>query len=123
MTRKTSGSRTGRATRDAAPEASSSSSSSDRTIAAVVPSGDRRASLEAIRDRLALETEDTLWMRHKAECHCVCGMGDGRLLAALVKELRAVMTELAALPNGSEVSKSDDLAARRAARISKAASQ
>lgn len=92
-------------------------------IAEVVPAGDRRMSLEAIRDRLAAETEDTLWQRHKEECVCVCGMGDGRLLVALVKELRAVIAEVEALPNAKEQSASDQLAARRADRIAKASGQ
>lgn len=91
-------------------------------IAEVAPGGDRRATLVAIRDRLAAETDDTLWMRHKDECSCVCGMGDGRLLVALVKELRAVEAELAALPvdeGATDLDRlADELAPRRAKRRS-----
>lgn len=97
-------------------------------VATVVPKGNRRTSLEAIRDRLAAETDDTLWAKHKRECNCQCGMGDGRLLVALVKELRETIRELEGLPPVSkEVSpvervrsaaaaKRDELAARRAGR-------
>jgi hypothetical protein len=86
-----------------------------------VPAGHHRESLEAIRDRLAEETDDTLWAKHKRECNCQCGMADGRLLVALVKELRAVIAELETLPAAKESSTSDQLAARRAARIAGAA--
>jgi hypothetical protein len=91
------------------------------SIAAVIPEGDRRESLVAIRDRLALETDDTLWAKHKRECNCQCGMGDGRLLVALTKRLSEVLAELAALPDEkSEVSDldrlADELAPRRATR-------
>lgn len=93
------------------------------TIANVVPLGDRLDSLKAIRDRLAEETSDTLWNKHKDECSCVCGMGDGRMLVALVKELRAVITEIESMPVAKELSPSDQLAERRALRIAGAAGQ
>ena len=90
------------------------------TIANIVPKGDRRASLVAIRDRLAQETDDTLWAKHKRECNCQCGMGDGRLLVALTKRLSEVLVELEALPAAGGVSKldrlADELAPRRAQR-------
>lgn len=90
------------------------------TIAATVPKGDRLASLVAIRDRLAEETDDTLWARHKRECNCQCGMGDGRLLVALTKRLSEVLAEIAALPTPGKVTKldrlADELAPRRAQR-------
>lgn len=121
--KRTSSSRTSSATPGAAQAAQSNSSSSADAISKVVPEGDRRVSLEAIRDRLAAETDDTLWMKHKAECHCVCGMGDGRLLIGLVKELRAVIAELETLPGAKELSASDQLAERRKARIANSASQ
>jgi hypothetical protein len=110
------------------PPAPSNSCSSGNSIAAVVPLGDRRKSLEAIRDRLAQETDDTLWMRHKAECACFCGMGDGRLLVTLAKELRETIRELESLPvvekgespveraRSAAAAKRDELAARRAHR-------
>jgi hypothetical protein len=90
------------------------------TIANTVPAGDLRRSLEAIRDRLAEETDDTLWARHKRECNCQCGMGDGRLLVALTKRLSEVLAEIAALPAVGKVTKldrlADELAPRRAQR-------
>ena len=85
--------------------------SDDRTVSSVVPEGDRRRSLEAIRDRLAAETDDARWTRHKRECICACGLGDGRVLVALVAELRKVIDEIDALPNGGEVTPLDELAA------------
>lgn len=94
-----------------------------RTIAQVVPLGHRRASLVAIRDRLASETDDTLWAKHKRECNCQCGMGDGRLLVALTKRLSEVLAEIAELPDAGEETdldrisaRVDDLAPRRARR-------
>jgi hypothetical protein len=70
-----------------------------------VESGDRRASLEAIRDKLARELAET----------------GGRDAAAIAKELRAVISELDGLPGGKERSTVDELAARRAGRLADAA--
>lgn len=64
----------------------------------------RRALLEHLRDRLIEEV----------------GTAEGRDLAPLAKELRAVMTELESLPTGKG-STVDDLAQRRAARRAEAA--
>lgn len=90
------------------------------TIADVVPKGDLRASLIAIRDRLAFETDDLKWSRHKRECNCVCGMTDPRALVALTKRLEETLAAIEALPAVGGVSKldrlADDLAARRAQR-------
>lgn len=79
-------------------------------LADVVARGDRRRTLEALRDRLAAEADDVTWEKHKRECRCVCGMGDGRTLVAIVKELRAVEAELDKLPGSGEVSELDRLA-------------
>ena len=87
----------------------------------VIRSGDRRDSLVAGRDRLAAEADDTRWAQHKRECNCVCGMGDGRTLVAVLKELRVVLAELDALPNAERKSTSDELAERRANRLAAAA--
>src|SRR4051812_41948930 len=83
-------------------------------LSTVVPRGDLRESLEAIRDRLAAETDDTRWAKHKAICECECGMGDGRVLVALAKELRAVIDAIEALPEERGDSKLDRIAAGRA---------
>lgn len=101
------------------------------SIAEVVPQGDLRASLEAIRDRLAAETDDLQWSRHKRECFCACGIGDPRSLVALTKRLSEVLAEIAALPaakdGGSKLdrisARVDDLADRRARRVPSAANQ
>lgn len=68
-------------------------------------SGDKRAALEAIRDRLANEL---LTAR-------------GQSAAAVAKELRAVIDELDSLPDGREESTVDQLNARREARRAEAA--
>lgn len=68
-----------------------------------IESGDRRESLQAIRDRLAAELAGA----------------EGRDAAAIAKELRATLAELDALP-GEEEDTVDQLAARRANRIADA---
>lgn len=72
-------------------------------LAEVTARGDRRAALEALRERVAAEL----------------GAAGGRDVAALSKELRDVMRELDALPSAGVVTKldriADELAAKRAA--------
>ena len=128
MVERTSGSRTGNATRDEVRAASSSSSSSASKIADIVPKGDLRDSLIAIRDRLAAETDDVKWAKHKRECNCQCGMADIRALVALTKRLEETLAALAALPKqeteasavdnviAAAAKRRDELAARRAGR-------
>lgn len=70
----------------------------------VVAGGDRRASLEAIRNHLAAELAES----------------SGRDVAAIARELREVMKELDALPVPEEVSGVDQLARRRANRLGSA---
>ncbi|WP_327073452.1 hypothetical protein OG196_16305 [Kitasatospora purpeofusca] len=69
-------------------------------VLGAVTSGDRRAALEAVRDKLARELAES----------------EGPVVAQLSKELRATLAELESLPGGREVSAVDDLSARRAAR-------
>lgn len=71
----------------------------------VVATGDRRKSLEAVRDHLAARLIDA----------------GTREAAAIAKELRNVMAELYSLPGEREGSKSDELADRRARRRAAAA--
>ena len=105
----------------------SSSSSADK-ISSVVPRGELRASLIAIRDRLAAETDDVKWAKHKRECVCQCGMADIRALVALTKRLEETLAAIEALPKQPEevsaveravaaaTARRDELAARRAVR-------
>lgn len=74
------------------------------TLSDHAASGDRRATLEALRNFLASQLET-------AE----------RDIPALAKQLRDTIAELDALPNAKETSRVDELNARRAARRSKAA--
>jgi hypothetical protein len=76
-----------------------------RGLSEVVAAGDRRASLEAVRDRVAA---------------ALVGVDD-RYVAPLAKQLADVLRELESLPVPREVSKVDDLASRRASRRSGAA--
>lgn len=97
-------------------------------IATVVPKGDHRASLVAIRDRLAAETDDVQWAKHKRECNCQCGMADIRALVALTKRLEETIAAIAGLPAppqevsavdaviASASSVNDEIAERRARR-------
>jgi hypothetical protein len=90
-------------------------------LSTVISAGDVRASLVAIRDRLADEIDDIRWSKHKRECRCVCDMADLRALVAVAKELRAVIAAIDALPGSAEVSDLDQLADRRARRLAEAA--
>lgn len=68
--------------------------------------GDRRATLEALRDRLAGQIDST---------------DSGRDVAALGRLLADVLSQLDAIPDAAEVSRADEIAARRAARRAGAA--
>jgi hypothetical protein len=78
-----------------------------RDLEQVTASGDRRKSLEALRDYLAAELQ--------------AGPSTSVAVAPIAKELRAVLEELDSLPTGREESKVDDLAAARAKRRASAA--
>lgn len=73
----------------------------------VVASGDRRAALEAIRDRLAGELM----------------VAEGREVASVAKELRETIRELDGLPLPEGVSGVDQLAKKRASRRRKASGE
>lgn len=105
----------------------------DSDLSTVVSRGDLRDSLIAIRDLLAADANDLSWEQHKRECSCVCGLVDGKTRVTIVKELRAVLDAIEALPSGKEATAVDgiiarasatvaDLAAKRAARRPAAAS-
>lgn len=82
-------------------------------LTTVVAQSDRRTSLEAIRDRVAQELAGA----------------EGRDVAALAKTLADIIREIDALPTAERVTPldklagavTDDLAARRAARVADAA--
>jgi hypothetical protein len=80
---------------------------SDLQPSAVIKQGDRRLSLEAIRDKLAFELDEAF----------------GRDAATIAKELASVIRELDSLPGGKEESTVDQLAARRKKRLADAAGQ
>src|SRR5688572_25378105 len=99
----------------------------------VVQRGDLLDSLIAIRDLLADDADSALWDKHRAECKCVCGMVDVRARVAIVKQLHVVLDAIAAKPGAKEATavdgivaraaaKRDELAARRANRVSGSAS-
>jgi len=71
-----------------------------KLLTTVVAAGDIRASLEALRDRLAAEIEEA----------------DGKELAPLAKQLSDVLHRIESLPR-KEASRVDDLARRRADRL------
>ncbi len=77
----------------------------------VVSTGDRAKTLRALRDRLAEELDEERAATHRRECECVCGMGDGRVIVAIIKELRAVVEEISGLPDAEEDSPLDRIAA------------
>ena len=73
----------------------------DPNLTKVAASGDRRGTLEALRDTLATAI---------SECE------SKRDLGALVRQMQSVMCELDALPDPTRISPSDRIAAARAAR-------
>jgi hypothetical protein len=70
-------------------------------LAGVAATGDRRATLEALRDLLAAAIDDT---------------ESGRDLAALALRLTDVLNEIDKLPTSKDVTAADEIANRRAAR-------
>jgi hypothetical protein len=72
-----------------------------RSLETVVAQGDFRVSLEALRNHLAAELDQS----------------DGRGTAALAKQLTDVLKAIAALPSGKERTIDDELAQRRKDRM------
>jgi hypothetical protein len=93
-------------------------------VAESLPAG-RRAALEAIRNRLALELDGDAG--HRRGCECKCGVPpDARTVPTLAKELREVIREIDDLPEQTGETELDQLAALRtqrqeAARLASAA--
>lgn len=77
------------------------------SLSAVVGEGDRRRSLEAMRDALAV----------------AMAQAEPREMASLANQLRQVLRELDELPAGERLSKRDELAQRRKDRRAKAAAE
>jgi hypothetical protein len=75
------------------------------TIAEAAATGDRRATLEAMRAKLAQDMDDA----------------PPAVVAQIAGRLSAILVELAELPNGEKVSTLDELVARRTDRLAKAA--
>jgi hypothetical protein len=75
----------------------------------------RRATLEAIRDRLAAILDGT--EGHERHCECECGTPwDAGKSAGIARELRAVIAELDDLPEEGGGSEVDRIQAEREAR-------
>ena len=70
------------------------------SVAAAAASGDQRAALEAMRDKLAADME----------------LADPAVVAQIAGQLRATLKDLAALPPAAGGSKTDEVRARREAR-------
>lgn len=80
----------------------------------------RRATLEAIRFRLAKMLDGAAG--HEPGCMCECGAAyDVRAMAPISKELREVMEQLDDLPNEEGGSEVGDIAAQRQKRRDEAA--
>lgn len=86
-------------------------------LSEAVGGGDRRAALEALRDRLASELE------HEADAgFCVKCKRSSSSVAPLAKQLRDVLSDIETLPKATKETPLDELRRRRAARQSGSAS-